>query len=106
MRELVEAAKGSDADAGDLGALRAKTYDQRAAVYEAHMERYDGDAVVIRAEKSELGAPVARDLGWGAFVEGTLDVYEVPASHLGILDATNAKQLARHIEGHLDPVAE
>lgn len=106
VRELVEAAKGSDADAGDLGALRAKTYDQRAAVYEAHMERYDGDAVVIRAEKSELGAPVARDLGWGAFVEGTLDVYEVPGSHLGILDATNAKQLARHIEGHLDPVAE
>ena len=44
-----------------------------------------------------------RRMGWGDFVRGELDVRLVPGTHLQVLDASHAGELAAQLEAALAP---
>lgn len=81
---------------------RMRAYDARADRYESMLPRYAGDVVVVRAKDGDAGLDLEETLGWSSYVNGRLEVYHVPGTHLGILSGPNAVQLARCITPHLD----
>ncbi|WP_164002945.1 amino acid adenylation domain-containing protein [Pyxidicoccus caerfyrddinensis] len=63
---------------------------------------YMGPALLLRAATPPSGAPRAQDLGWSAWLGGTLTVYEVPGDHYTLLSAPNASRVAERLVIHLD----
>jgi thioesterase domain-containing protein len=63
---------------------------------------YMGPALLLRAATPPSGAPRAQDLGWSAWLGGTLTVYEVPGDHYTLLTAPNASRVAERLVIHLD----
>ncbi|MCY1015594.1 non-ribosomal peptide synthase/polyketide synthase [Pyxidicoccus sp. MSG2] len=63
---------------------------------------YKGPALLLRAATPPSGVPRTQDLGWSAWLDGTLTVYDVPGDHYTLLSAPNAPRVAERLVNHLD----
>ena len=62
-------------------------------------QRYRGDALLVCGTEGfapQFGEP---DLGWGALVEGTLELMTVPGNHHTIMTGASAQSIARRLLG-------
>ncbi|MDJ0843783.1 amino acid adenylation domain-containing protein [Crocosphaera sp.] len=60
---------------------------------------YSGNVSLFLAQEKIISANIPLDpqLGWGSLVTGKLAVYEIPGTHLGMLQAASAKILAEKL---------
>ncbi|WP_164014709.1 non-ribosomal peptide synthetase [Pyxidicoccus trucidator] len=63
---------------------------------------FQGPAIVLRAAIPPAGPAPAKDLGWSAWLPGTLTVYEVPGDHYTLLSAPHVPHVAERLAHHLD----
>ena len=63
---------------------------------------YSGSAILLRAATPPAGLAPPEDLGWSAWLTGTLTVYEVPGDHFTLLSEPNAPHVAERLANHLD----
>jgi thioesterase domain-containing protein len=65
---------------------RMRQYRRAFIAYEAKMEPYAGDVLLVRArDRAESLAHGELDYGWSRHVRGKLTVHEAPGDHLGLL---------------------
>lgn len=65
-------------------------------------QTYSGKVLLFRAtERDAFDADRDRDLGWGAWAVGDLQVFDVPGDHLGILKSPNVQVLAEKLKLYL-----
>jgi thioesterase domain-containing protein/acyl carrier protein len=58
---------------------------------------YDGDVAAFRCTQYRATPYQDRHGGWRDFVTGSLEVYEIPGDHMGILDEPNVQLLAEKL---------
>jgi thioesterase domain-containing protein/acyl carrier protein len=64
---------------------------------------YPGKMVLFRAmERDEFEVDYDRDLGWGTIATGSLQIFDIPGDHLGILQDPNVQLLAEKLQLCLD----
>jgi aspartate racemase len=64
---------------------------------------YPGKMVLFRAmERDEFEVDGDRDLGWGTIATGSLQIFDIPGDHLGILQEPNVQLLAEKLQLCLD----
>jgi len=63
---------------------------------------YPGRITFIRASDRPRGERAARDLGWGEWAEGGVDVQEVPGSHLKMFDEPFVRTVAARLQSCID----
>jgi len=82
------------AGAIDLQEQRALAFRRVVRSYAA--QPYDGRVALFRALQREMpvGYEMEPLLGWESLLTGTLDLHDVPGSHLGILEEPNVEKLA------------
>jgi thioesterase domain-containing protein len=64
--------------------------------------RYSGTLTVIRADVRPLQHSFEPDLGWGAVVDGPVDVVRVAANHTTIMQPPHISVVARVIAERLE----
>jgi thioesterase domain-containing protein len=69
-------------------------------VYRPH--HYDGNVAVFRCIDYRATIYEDRHGGWRDFITGSLDVYEIPGDHMGILDEPNVQILAERLSKCLE----
>jgi amino acid adenylation domain-containing protein len=62
---------------------------------------YPGRVALFRASRQPLGIMPDPQLGWGGFLNGPLDIVEVPGFHDSILFGPRIRTLARYLKAHL-----
>jgi thioesterase domain-containing protein len=67
---------------------------------------YPGPVALFRAEKQPLGIHVDPTLGWGALIEGELEVYELPGHPIGLLSEPRVRVSAAIIKAALEKAQE
>ena len=77
--------------------------DNRDADKGYNLRAMDQDILLFKSMERTLGVSAELDpkLGWTPFVKGELRVYEVPSSHLGMLEEPHVKVLADQLRPHL-----
>ena len=63
---------------------------------------YTGPAVLLRAATPQSGQARTEDLGWHAWLTGTLTVYEVPGDHYTMLSEPHVPRVSEQLGPHLD----
>jgi thioesterase domain-containing protein len=53
-------------------------------------------------ERDEFEVDGDRDLGWGTIATGSLQIFDIPGDHLGILQEPNVQLLAEKLQLCLD----
>ena len=82
------------------------------AVWEANLEAIDrynpqpyaGKIVLLSAKDDgdSMWNRSSRDYGWGGYVEGGIESYDLPGTHIGMFQEPNVKQLAKALEQILE----
>ncbi len=66
-------------------------------------EPYSGDRVTLfRASRQPLGIVPDPTMGWGALLNGQLDIHEIPAHHQNILIEPAVRSLAQQLAACVD----
>ena len=63
---------------------------------------YEGDAVIISAEKQPLGIEPDPTLGWGNLIRGELELEQIPGYRIGLLSEPRVRTLATILRKHID----
>ncbi len=62
---------------------------------------YPGKLVLFRAMDQGFFSENSPDLGWNAFAEGELEVFDIPGDHKGILRGVSAAIMAQRLQSYL-----
>ena len=71
------------------------------AFQQHQFQEYDGEVLVIRAQKQPLGIVPDASLGWSRLVRGEIHTAEVPGNQFGLLYEPRVRNLAQIIATHL-----
>lgn len=73
--------------------------------YESSGDLYDGHIMLLKASDHKFwgkGVSFLPDYGWGRFVKGKIECYEVEGDHLGIIEKPNVNKVAWYIKQRLN----
>ena len=75
--------------------LISKAQDEAVRKYEP--KPYKGNVIIFRASKQPRGIVPDPTLGWGEFIEGDIDLFEIPAYHQTIMSEPQANVMAEKL---------
>ncbi len=87
-----------------IARVREAAYLRAMETYRGGVDRFKGRVLLIKAQDhSEWGKAIefAHDYGWGAMLDGPLEIHEAPGNHLGLIHPPHVENVGALIRAQL-----